>query len=45
MRFAMHIVCGAASGARRRAPRIPGRLSRSPTSTYLCVGDIRAIVN
>jgi hypothetical protein len=40
----MHIVCGVASGARRRAPRVRSRLSMSP-SIYLCVGDIRAIVN
>jgi hypothetical protein len=41
----MHIVCGgAASGAKRRAPRIPAKLSMSP-SIYLCAGDNRAIVN
>jgi hypothetical protein len=46
----MHVVCGVASGARRRAPRTCSRLSttsmqmNSP-SMYLYVGDICAIVN
>jgi hypothetical protein len=44
MRFDAYIVCGVASGARRRAPRIPGCVCVL-VFIYLCVGDIRAIVN